>query len=121
MRGPLNQFRRAADSRTVINARFRPYRPPKITSIDPPHNPPPQGVPTKNHRVQKELERVKGYMTRLQVIKAPAPAAAPKPALKVDAAASQRMVVGFRARAGWTFLPHCWEASGLDFPETSRD
>jgi len=59
-----------------------------------------QGVPTKQHRVQKELERVKGYMTRLQVIKAPggasspaAAAAAAKPALKVDTAASQRMVV----------------------------
>jgi hypothetical protein len=51
-----------------------------------------QGVPTKNHRVQKELERVKLYMAKLQVIKAPA-AASTKPALKVDPAASQRMVV----------------------------
>lgn len=61
-------------------------------------------MPTKTHRVQKELERVKGYMTRLLVIKAPptpggrgsaaaAAQAAAKPALKVDTAASQRMVV----------------------------
>lgn len=64
-----------------------------------------QGVPTKNHRVQKELERVKGYMTRLQVIKGPSipggagAAAASKPALKVDTAASQRMVVSVQGSA----------------------
>lgn len=76
-----------------------------------------QGVPTKNHRVQKELERVKGYMTKLQVIKAPstpggggAAAAANKPALKVDTAASQRMVVSavrFRSRCGDLSLLCC--------------
>lgn len=65
-----------------------------------------QGVPTKNHRVQKELKRVQGYMTRLQVVKAPSSssgegaAAANKPALKVDRVVSQRMVVSsVQARA----------------------
>jgi hypothetical protein len=54
---------------------------PAPLGLTPPHPTPLQGVPTRNHQVQKQLERVKGYMGRLQGKPAPPP---PKPSMRVD-------------------------------------
>jgi hypothetical protein len=46
-------------------------------------------VDTKTHKVQGELERIKGYMTKLQMVKGKEPA---KPSLRINQSAAGRMI-----------------------------